>query len=69
VRLVGAGEETGRLAELLEHAARIERERAQDITRAAVRLLEPGLILVFGALVALVAAALLQAVYSVRPGG
>jgi len=68
VRLVGAGEETGRLAELLEHAARIERERAQDITRAAVRLLEPGLILVFGALVALVAAALLQAVYSVRPG-
>jgi general secretion pathway protein F len=69
VRLVGAGEETGRLAELLEHAARIEREQAQDITRAAVRLLEPGLILVFGALVALVAAALLQAVYSVRPGG
>jgi general secretion pathway protein F len=68
VRLVGAGEETGRLAELLEHAARIERERAQEITRAAVRLLEPGLILVFGALVALVAAALLQAVYSVRPG-
>lgn len=68
VRLVGAGEETGRLAELLDHAARIERDRAQDITRDAVRLLEPGLILVFGALVALVAAALLQAVYSVRPG-
>ena len=68
VRLVGAGEETGRLAELLEHAARIERERAQDLTRAAVRLLEPATILVFGAIVALVAAALLQAVYSVRPG-
>ncbi len=68
VRLVGAGEETGRLAELLCHAARIERERAEGITRAAVRLLEPGLILMFGALVALVAAALLQAVYSVRPG-
>jgi type II secretory pathway component PulF len=68
VRLVAAGEETGRLAELLEHAAGLERERAQNVTRAAVRLLEPGLILLFGALVALVAAALLQAVYSVRPG-
>jgi general secretion pathway protein F len=68
VRLVRAGEETGRLTELLEHAARIERDRAQDITKAAVRLLEPGLILGFGALVAVVAAALLQAVYSVRPG-
>ena len=67
VRLVGAGEETGRLADMLEHAARIERERAQDITRSAVGLLEPALILVFGAIVALVAAALLQAVYSVRP--
>jgi general secretion pathway protein F len=68
VRLVGAGEETGRLAELLDHAARIERERAQDLTRAGVRLLEPATVLVFGAIVALVAAALLQAVYSVRPG-
>jgi general secretion pathway protein F len=69
VRLVRAGEETGRLAELLEHAARIEAERAQERTRAIVRLLEPGIILAFGGLVALVAAALLQAVYSVRPGG
>jgi general secretion pathway protein F len=67
-RLIRAGEETGRLAELLEHAARIERERAQDLTRSTVRILEPALILLFGALVALVAAALLQAVYSVRPG-
>jgi general secretion pathway protein F len=69
VRLVRAGEETGRLAELLDHAARIEAERAQEQTRAIVRLLEPGIILAFGGIVALVAAALLQAVYSVRPGG
>jgi general secretion pathway protein F len=68
VRLVRAGEESGRLVELLEHAAKIEAERAQERTRAVVRLLEPGIILVFGAVVALVAAALLQAVYSVRPG-
>jgi general secretion pathway protein F len=68
VRLVRAGEETGRLAALLTHAARIEQERSERIVRSAVRALEPSLILTFACLVALVAAALLQAVYSVRPG-
>jgi general secretion pathway protein F len=68
VRLVRAGEETGRLAEMFEHAARIERDRAQEATRSAVQMLEPAIILVFGGVVALIAAALLQAVYSVRPG-
>ena len=67
VRLIRAGEETGKLASMLEHAARIEGERATHLVKNAVRLLEPALILGFGALVALVAAALMQAVYSVRP--
>lgn len=67
VRLVRTGEETGRLAEMLEHAARVENERATQMVRTAVRMLEPLLILGFSILVALVAAALLQAVYSVRP--
>jgi general secretion pathway protein F len=67
VRLVRAGEETGRLAALLGHAARLERERAERTVKTAVRLLEPALLLAFGGLVALVAAALLQAIYSVRP--
>lgn len=66
-RLVRAGEETGGLAAMFAHAAKLEGERATERVRAAVRLLEPGLILAFGALVALVAAALLQAIYSVRP--
>ncbi len=66
-RLVRAGEETGALAAMLAHAARLETERATQRVRAAVRLLEPALILAFGGLVALVAAALLQAIYSVRP--
>ncbi|HSC31455.1 MAG TPA: type II secretion system F family protein [Gemmatimonadaceae bacterium] len=66
-RLVRAGEETGALAAMLAHAARLENERATQRVRAAVRLLEPALILAFGGLVALVAAALLQAIYSVRP--
>jgi general secretion pathway protein F len=67
VRLVRAGEESGRLAAMLAHAARLEVERAEQMVKSAVRLLEPGLILAFGGLVALVAAALLQAIYSVRP--
>jgi general secretion pathway protein F len=67
IRLVRAGEETGRLSEMLAHAARIERARATQLTRSAVRVIEPSLILLFGGLVALVAAALLQAIYSVRP--
>ena len=67
VRLVRAGEETGDLAGMLAHAARIERERAAESTRAAVRYLEPAMILLFGGLIAMVAAALLQAIYTIRP--
>lgn len=67
-RLVRAGEETGALATMLIHAARLESDRAEQLVKSAVRLLEPALIIAFGGLVALVAAALLQAIYSVRPG-
>ena len=67
-RLVRAGEETGSLAAMFAHAARLESERATERVRAAVRLLEPSLILdLWGARSPLVAAALLQAIYSVRP--
>jgi len=67
IRLVQAGEETGRLSAMFAHASVLERDQADRRLHAAVRLLEPGLILVFGGIVALVAAALLQAIYSVRP--
>ena len=67
VRLVRAGEESGRLAEMLARAAALESDRARRLLTSMVRLLEPALILVFGGIVAFVAAALLQAVYSVRP--
>jgi general secretion pathway protein F len=67
VRLIRAGEESGRLASMLGHAARIEQQRTDRIVRTAVRMLEPILLLTFAGLVALVAAALLQAIYSVRP--
>jgi general secretion pathway protein F len=68
VRLVRAGEDSGRLAAMLAHAERLESGRAEQLTRSAVRVLEPALIVSFGGIVAFVAAALLQAVYSVRPG-
>jgi len=67
-RLVRAGEESGRLAPMLAHAGRLERDRVMRQVRAAVRLIEPAMIVGFGGIVALVAAALLQALYSVRPG-
>lgn len=67
IQLVQAGEATGELAPMLAHAARLDAEFAEARVRALVRLIEPMLILVFGAVVALISASLLQAVYSVRP--
>lgn len=66
-RLTRAGEESGNLRAMLSHAAALENERATQLVKNAVRLLEPTLLLLFGGLVAVVAAALLQALYSVRP--
>jgi general secretion pathway protein F len=68
LRLIRAGEATGRLASMLARAAQLEAERTAQLMKSAVRVLEPGMILLFGVGVGLIAAALLQAVYSVRPG-
>lgn len=67
VRLTRAGEESGRLPAMLAHAARMEQQRADRFVKTGVRMLEPVLLLTFASIVALVAAALLQAIYSVRP--
>lgn len=67
VRLIRAGEESGRVSAMFLHAARMESERARELTRGAVRLVEPSLILVFGAIVAIISGALLQAVYAIHP--
>lgn len=66
-RLVAAGEESGRLASMLGFASRLEQQRADRLTRAGIRLIEPALVIGIAATVGLVAAALLQAVYAVRP--
>lgn len=68
VRLARTGEETGRLAAMLEYGATLEQRDAERRIRDLVKLLEPILILAFGTAIAIVAAALLQAMYAVRPG-
>ena len=67
-RMIRAGEESGQLAAMLKRAAELDGVRLSARLRTLVRLIEPVLIVVFAGVVALVAAALLQAVYSVRPG-
>ena len=65
-RLIGAGEAGGALSALLRHAATLEGERAAVKTKTLMRIVEPALIVLLGAIVSGVAVALLQAVYSVR---
>jgi len=67
VRLLRSGEESGKLTSMLLHAARLEQQRSDRMVQTSVKLLEPVLVFVFAAVVAIIAAALLQAVYSVRP--
>jgi type II secretory pathway component PulF len=67
-RLVAVGEESGRLAEFLGRAADLFERRSMRAMERAVTLLEPVVIVVFGGLVAIVALALLQAIYGVNAG-
>jgi general secretion pathway protein F len=67
VQLATIGDGVGRLPDLLRRAADIEEQRAEQQLRGFVAMLEPALVLAFAAVVATVAAALLQAVYAIRP--
>ncbi len=66
VGLIRTGEESGRMSAMLMHAGRMENERALAQLNRVVKLIEPGLILLFGLVIALVCAAMLQAVYGLR---
>jgi general secretion pathway protein F len=69
VQMVEVGEEAGRLPPMLERAAdAMEGELERGLDRL-LRLVEPVLIVVFGALVGMVALSLLQAIYGIRPAG
>lgn len=69
LQLLAVGETSGRLADMATRAGDLAAQEAERALKTALTLLEPALIVAFGALVAFVAAALLQAVYSLRPGG
>lgn len=69
LQLVAVGESSGRLGDMTLRAGDLAAQEAERGLKTLVTLVEPGLIIAFGGLVAFVAAALLQAVYSLRPGG
>ena len=67
-QLVGVGEESSQLREFLFKAADILDERAERTAQRLATLAEPTLIVIFGAIVALIAFALLQAIYGINAG-
>lgn len=67
LQLLAVGEQSGQVGPVLLKAADLDEARAERTLRVLVGLLEPALIIAFAGMVAFVAAALLQAVYSVRP--
>ena len=69
LQLFAVGESSGRLGEMALRAGDLAAQEAERGLKTLVTLVEPALIIAFGGLVAFVAAALLQAVYSIRPGG
>ena len=66
--LISIGESTGRLGDMVLKAGDMAGAEADRLVDLAMTLTEPALILVFGGIVAVVAAAMFQAVYSLRPG-
>jgi type II secretory pathway component PulF len=69
LQLVMVGESSGRVGEMALGAGNLAAQEAERGLRTLVTALEPALVVAFGGLVAFTAAALLQAVYSLRPGG
>jgi len=69
LQLLQVGESSGRLGEMARRAGDLAAQDAERGLKTLVTMVEPALIVAFGGLVAFVAAALLQAVYSIRPGG
>jgi type II secretory pathway component PulF len=69
LQLLLVGESSSRLGEMALNAGNVAAQEAERDLRLLVTALEPALVIAFGGLVAFTAAALLQAVYSLRPGG
>jgi len=67
LQLLHVGESSGRLADMARRAGDLAAQDAERALKTLVTFIEPALIVTFGGLVAFVAAALLQAVYAIRP--
>ena len=66
LQMVELGEEGGLLPEMLERAATAAEQELQRGLERLVRLIEPAMIVVFGAVAGFVALSLLQAIYGMR---
>ena len=66
LQMIAVGEESGRLEELCLRVADTYDGEVRRTLRTGVALLEPALILIFGALVGFVALGMLQAIYGIN---
>ena len=66
LQMLAVGEESGRMEELCDSIANTYDTEVRRALRTAVAMIEPALILVFGALVGFVALAMLQAIYGIN---
>jgi general secretion pathway protein F len=66
VHMIANGEATGRLAELLERAARLQQQELENRTATLTSLLEPLLLLVMGLMVLLIVLAIMQPIIEIN---
>ncbi len=66
LQMIAVGEESGRLEDLCLRVANTYDGEVRRALRALVSMIEPAMILIFGALVGFVALAMLQAIYSIN---
>lgn len=69
LQLIAIGEESGQLAAMSRRAGDLAAQEAERAFGTLVGVLEPALVVLLGGFVAFVAAALLQAIYGLRPVG
>jgi type II secretory pathway component PulF len=68
LQVLAVGEQSGRLADMAGRAGELAARDAERSMSTAVGMLEPALVILLGGFVTFVAAALLQAIYTLRPG-
>ncbi|MEW6377074.1 MAG: type II secretion system F family protein [Thermodesulfobacteriota bacterium] len=66
VHMIGVGEETGRLDEMLIKVAEVYEENVQNVLKRFVSLLEPAVILIMGGLVGFIVVSMLLAIFSIN---